>query len=362
MTTHSQLPARPDHVLRGLGELVAYTPYLLGFHPRRSVVVLGCVSGRIGPVARADVLEGAGGRAAVADLVLTQMARARPEWLEVLLVDDSRDGRTLARDLVARLRRHCAPVQHLVIVRPATEDAPARWRAVSCRCAGACSRSWQEVPRSDRIPLIADRVLEGAAPASDRSELVASLRPRPLVSRAVACHQGQELTPERYAQSARRVLDHGPEAIPVERLPVAVLADVLDGIADLEVRDHLLAWLVPHARVGLHGVRTDLTAALRRIGSAPWPAEPAPDPEEVARMQQRLVALVACAPEPLVAAPATLLAYWCWSHGGGALATIAVERALQARPDYRLAHLLQRVIENGLRPDDLPDRGGDATG
>lgn len=361
MTTHSRLPARPQ-VLHGMGELVAYTPYLLGFHPRDSLVVLGCGAGRVGPTSRVDVVQDPEGQRAVAELVLGQMVRARPEWLEVLLIDDTRHGRALARDVVSLLRRECSPVHHLIVVRPAADGRRARWRPDSCRCGQACPTRWQDVPDHDRIPLVADRVLEGCVPAHDRAELVASLRPRPLVSRAVLAADRHALTPDRYARSLLRVLDIGDGATPVERLPVAVLSDVLEGMADVEVRDHLLGWLVPHARVSLHGVREDLTAALGRAGAFPWTEDPVPDPDEVARMQHRLCGLVTCAPDALVSAPATLLGYWCWAHGGGAMTTIALERALEARPDYRLARLLQRVVENGLRPDDVPADGGDATG
>lgn len=361
MKTHPQTPSRPDQVLHGLGELVAYTPYLLGFHPTESLVVLGSGRGSIGPTSRVDAVEDPAGQRAVAEIVVGQMTRARPEWHEVLLFGDTQYGRKQARDLVSRLRRECAPVRHLIVVRPSATGGPARWQLASCRCGRGCRTGWHDVPDLDRIPAVADRVLEGSAPARDRAELVAALRPRPLVTRAVLTVDRPVPTPERYAQSLLRVLDVGDDAEPVERLPVTVLAEVLDGIADAGVRDHLLGWLVPHTMRDLLHLRSDLTSALRLAGGEPWPGPPLADPERTARMEHRLRALVTCAPEQLVPAPAAVLGYWCWAHGGGALATIALERALEARPGYYFANLLMQVVQHGLRPDDLT-RGGDVTG
>ncbi|OWV09594.1 hypothetical protein B5D80_09410 [Micromonospora wenchangensis] len=56
------------------------------------------------------------------------------------------------------------------------------------------------------------------------------------------------------------------------------------------------------------------------------------------------------ADEPLVPAPATVLALTAWRNGNGALALIAVERALQIDPNYPLADLLLQTLQAGLPP------------
>jgi Domain of unknown function (DUF4192) len=359
MTTHPQTPTRPRQTLRGMGELIAYIPYLLDFHPTDSVVVLGSSPTGVGPTSRIDVVDEPAEQRAMIDLVLGQMSRAAPDWFDVVLFGDTPRGRAVARDVASRLRSRCGPVHHLSVVRPGSADRDARWQLASCRCGRSCRTRWDDVPDHDRIPAVADRVLAGQVPARDRAELVASLRPRPLVSRAVLAADEPPLDPARYAGSLLRVLDTGGDATPVEQLPVGVLADVLDGLAALEVRDHLLGWLLPHLMGGLQ-VRPDLTFALRFAGGEPYVA-PLGDAARAVQVQERLRALVTCAPEPLVPAPATILAAWCWAHGGGALATIALQRALDARPDYRLAGLLTEVVQHGLRPDDLTE-GRDAAG
>jgi hypothetical protein len=58
-------------------------------------------------------------------------------------------------------------------------------------------------------------------------------------------------------------------------------------------------------------------------------------------------------PTPLDAAPATLLAVSAWLRGDGAMARIALDRALDSQPDYALAGLLSRGLDSGLNPRDL---------
>jgi hypothetical protein len=50
------------------------------------------------------------------------------------------------------------------------------------------------------------------------------------------------------------------------------------------------------------------------------------------------------------AAPASLLAFTAWQAGNGALATLAVDRALAADPVYSMAHLLGSAIQAALPP------------
>ncbi len=59
--------------------------------------------------------------------------------------------------------------------------------------------------------------------------------------------------------------------------------------------------------------------------------------------------LRAAAPE-YVPAPASLLAFTAWQCGNGALACVAIDRALAARPGYSMALLIAEALEAGLPP------------
>jgi hypothetical protein len=51
-----------------------------------------------------------------------------------------------------------------------------------------------------------------------------------------------------------------------------------------------------------------------------------------------------------VAAPASLLAFVAWQAGDGALANVALDRALADEPGYSMAQLLRQVITAGAPP------------
>jgi len=58
----------------------------------------------------------------------------------------------------------------------------------------------------------------------------------------------------------------------------------------------------------------------------------------------------------LVAAPASLLAFAAWSRGDGALANIAVARALDAVPAYSMGNLIADLLDCGMPPSPLDGR------
>jgi Domain of unknown function (DUF4192) len=60
--------------------------------------------------------------------------------------------------------------------------------------------------------------------------------------------------------------------------------------------------------------------------------------------------LVRRARQAYLAAPASLLAFTAWQAGEGALANIALDRALAADPGYSLAHLLRDILDAGVPP------------
>ena len=51
-----------------------------------------------------------------------------------------------------------------------------------------------------------------------------------------------------------------------------------------------------------------------------------------------------------VAAPASLLAFTAWQNGDGALANIALDRALADTPGYSMALLLREALDAGAPP------------
>jgi hypothetical protein len=109
----------------------------------------------------------------------------------------------------------------------------------------------------------------------------------------------------------RRYRDGGAIASPDEIAWLAVL------LADLRVRDDAWARMIPAHKAAHLRLWTDVVRG---------------------------------AATEYVPAPAALLAFTAWQSGNGALACVALDRALAARPGYSMALLLEEALRAGLPP------------
>ena len=69
------------------------------------------------------------------------------------------------------------------------------------------------------------------------------------------------------------------------------------------------------------------------------------------RVEQRLCELSAALPDEWAVSALTVLASFTWWRGDGALTRIALDRALRVDPRYRLAQLLERMVDLAIRPE-----------
>ncbi len=74
------------------------------------------------------------------------------------------------------------------------------------------------------------------------------------------------------------------------------------------------------------------------------------DPQFHDAHQRLWIDLVRRLPADFVAPAAALLAFTAWQAGDGALASVAIERALEADPDYSMALLVADALHAGLPP------------
>jgi hypothetical protein len=75
--------------------------------------------------------------------------------------------------------------------------------------------------------------------------------------------------------------------------------------------------------------------------------------DEPAAAEQLWTECTRRAPAPLDAAPATLLAVCAYLRGDGAMADVALDRALTSAPGYGLAGLLRAALDGCVTPTDL---------
>jgi hypothetical protein len=317
--------ASPDAVL-------AIVPHMLGFYPSRSLVVLGLgAQNRVMVTFRYDLPEPADEQLAqdIAEHAGYVLDRERISSALLVGYGPAEVVAPVMYSAAARLIDRGIELQEVL-----RADAGRYWSLLcdDARCCPPEGRSYD--PGSH--PAAAAMAEAGLAAYPDRDALARTLQ-RPagsadLISRATsqALQRLSDLvdlgeaardrdpqlratrTGRREVQRAIRRYRSGGSITSIEHLAwLAVL------LSDIRVRDD--AWARMHPAFREHHCR--LWADVLRSAALDY------------------------AP-----APAALLAFAAWQAGNGALAGMAIDRALNADPSYSMAHLLAGVIEAALPP------------
>jgi hypothetical protein len=328
-------------------DLLAAVPYLLGFHPADSVVVVGLSGTRVVFTARADLPppEVPPDQAlALADQLGEVLAGQR---VDVALIIGYGEGAAVTRAVfplrdalrgygvsVGEMLRtdggrywsylcgsvQCCPAEGTPYDATGTEVAAAATYAgqVALPDRAALERSLTPVEGAEREAM--ERATERAARdlAADVADKADTDQEADRGDRADAAGDRRRDGLRVLALAVRRYVDGG-------RLTDDELARLTLLLVRIDVRD--LCW----ARITIAGDQLDAHLELWR---------------DVTRRARA----------DLVAAPATLLGYAAWRAGNGALAWIAVQRALEANPAYSLAQLLGEALDRALPPSLLDER------
>jgi hypothetical protein len=337
-------PGRIDVRLTDLGELAASIPHLLGFRPRESVVLVsltGSQGGRVGLTVRADIppAEHAGAAAAVLTRgVLTD----RPGGVLVAVVSETPDAgtaagcgdglphRALVGEVVRALTAQGVPVPDAILVRGG------RWWSYDCPRPCCAPGSGTPLP-TGVTELEVAAVATGVVVEPDRDALARRIAPPdPGAAHEIA------------AACARIAVDCAERIRSVGRDEVA--GESWTAVLDALVRCRPGA---PAARTGLSDTEVArLVWGLRDQALRDRALELALGPDAAAA-EQLWTECTRRAPAPLDAAPATLLAVSAWLRGDGAMADVALGRALAGDPGYALARLLGQALAACMRPAEL---------
>lgn len=353
--------------LRGPEDVLATLPYQLGYHPDHAIVLVALRDRAVGMVQRLDLPPDEHVSRAVAAMV-PPLLRDKPDG--VLLIAYERSAGA-AMPMLDALGQACGEARVEVVDRLVVREG--RWFAPDC-AGDCCPVQGMPLPAAADTPAVADFVGLEMAPLPDRGSLermLAADRPRSAeVARALP--RGKPDWPEqalgalpraepRRARAVRRlswlalwavVCDVSGARPPVEGLSAEELAQLAVSLSDKEFRDGLIAWICP-GTLPLDLLDEDLADELRSSLPTPaWSVRP-PSREAVVagrRMVARLAFLCRAAPEAYAPALLTVLANYAWWLGDGALARSAIDRALQVDPGYRLAQLVQRMVDLAIRP------------
>lgn len=320
------------------GQVAAVVPLLTGFTPQESAVVISLKEprGRVGLTMRFDLpwpgWAGDGsdeedrhaGSAYVSRLVHDRATRA------VIVVHTAEPdvGAELPRTALVqafaeRLSREGIRLMEALLVRDG------RWFSYRCED-DCCPRAGTPLADSEQSAPIgriaAERVWSGRRVLASRAELVASLGPvAPVSAAALALEQAEEEFSDEVfrggpAAARHRTVELVRSALhPGAPLDPSGQARVIIGMQDVQARDEV-------ATLGLD------------------------QPEELVVLLQGLCRASLADWDPPVCAALAWTAYLC---GDGALANVALERALASDPDYSLALLLDSCLRGQLAPSEL---------
>jgi hypothetical protein len=322
------------------GEIAASLPHLLGFRPRESIVLVsltGPSGGRVGLTVRGDIPP-AGHAREMAGVLTRSVCTDRPRGVLVAIVSEEPDHagperdlphRELVWELVTALAAAGVPVPEVLLVRGD------RWWSYDCPHPCCDPGAGTALPPGVTELAVA-AVATGTVVEDDRSDLAARIaRPDALARSAMAAACARMA-----AECSAAVLDTGWDAV-AARSWTAVTEAVLRcrpgacqgaGLTDREVAR--IVW-------GLRDVEVRDRALELALGA------------DAAAAEQLWTECTRRAPSPLDAAPATLLAVSCWLRGDGAMANVALGRALTAEPGYALARLLAGALAACLPPAEL---------
>jgi hypothetical protein len=323
------------------GEVAAALPHLLGFRPEESVVVVGLggpSGGRVGLTVRAD-LPPPQHAVPLASALARGIATDDPAAVVIAVVSESDDEfdpdggvdlphRDVVHALVVTLADSRIPVRDALLVRGG------RWWSYDCPHECCFPGAGTPLPPGTSA-LEAASVATGQVLAQSREELEARITHLDRVDREAVREACFAMVNTRTARAAAAgwgavekdawaaveaaVSERRAEAA-VPPLAPEALAEIVWGLQHTTLRDRALGLALGEDAAAAEALWTECT---RR---APW---------------------------MLAAAPATLLAVSAWLRGDGAMASVALERALGSDEDYPLAQLLRSALAACMRPDEL---------
>jgi Domain of unknown function (DUF4192) len=360
MTSETSLPSSPPALrLRGPVDLLVTVPYLLGFEPDTSTVVVALdARGQVAVVARVDLpgldthageAAGAGAEptgvgdvsvAAIASRVGRRVgsvaARAGASQAVAVLYPATPDGGIRPderwRGFASALRDHLGGVELVDCLMVLGR----RWWSLLCAEAACCPALGRALPAAGTTEAEADAVLAGLAALPGRGAVAGLLAP---------------------AAPARR----GPVEAVLAAGPVGPVSPVGSGqglpadgrLAALRDVDEALRRRLAAPRLGLGpGQAAALLRAVSDTGvrdAVSWCQNPGQGGAAVSLWTE----LVRLAPQGWRAGPASLLAAAAYQTGSGVLAAAAAQAAMAEDPGHVLAGQLARALDAGMSPMEL---------
>jgi hypothetical protein len=308
--------------LHSPADVLAAVPYMLGFHPTDSVVVLGLRRSALVFQLRGDLPE----RAEVAQFAAYYARLVRRQRVSAAMIIGYGEGSAVTPILLATAG---ALYRQRIAVPEMLRAHGGRFWSYTCTSPGCCPPQGTPYDVASS-PIAAQATVSGYVALPSRAELERRLAP--------VAGPAQAAMREATGRAGERLADlvasrpEGAAALPAAGR-AAVDAALARHRAGGRLDDDELAWL--SMLLGCSSVRDH---AWRAVGG------------NLGLHVSLWVDVLRRAQPELAAPPATLLGFAAWRAGEGAIASIAVARALHTDPDYRMAQLLDHALRHGLSP------------
>jgi len=301
-------------------DLLAAIPFLIGYHPENSLVLVALKDDSVGMAMRVDMPTDIAPESY--DLLASHFQReAADAALIVAYIDSQSDPEAVLINTSAALLRAGISIKESLIV------SDGRYRSMLCHDSECCSPLGSPIPDIDSSRIAAEHVIAGhPMPFANVSGLVQSIAALPSAMeeswqsevRTFWIESDSENLLDLQRDGATAVIDLAGEYVQGRGAEDRELvARVIGRISDIQVRDYAL------------GSHNDETA------DAYW------------QMWRELLLI---APRGFVAPIASIFAALAYERGEGALAHKALDRALADDERYSLALLLRRVFTAGWPP------------
>lgn len=303
-------------------DLITAVPFLIGFHPTNSIVLISVKDGAIGLAMRIDLpahLE-----SDAIDLLAHHFLRDQAECalLVAYMPDDRDDGDSILISLGAGLIRNGIEIQESIVVQSR------RYRSIICRDAHCCPSIGNAMPQIEDSQIAAEHVVAGIPmPYDDISQLIETLSADESSLTISWCDEVKSFAIDEESTEVQALRRDGVETMDLlldeYRMGYGggnrtLVARMIGRMSDVQVRDYAL---------GVHSEDTyDLYFTMWR---------------ELLRL----------APVGFIAPIACIVAAMAYEGGDGALAQKALDRAIESDGDYPLAALLRRVFNAGWPPE-----------
>ena len=302
----------PTTVLKSRGDIVAIIPYLLGFDPVESVVVVGLDGPRrqFGPCFRLDLVDAAGEVAVQVDCIESLVRHLSLQSVLVVAFSSQAERADPVMEGVCAVLR-----DRQVDVHEALRTDGQRWWSYACHDPGCCPPEGTLYDASSSR-VAAEAVLAGMQRLPSRAALRCQFEPDPTRQPAV--------------QGALEALGGRPPRRPQ-------VDDIIDrglrsptALDDNEVA-MLLWWLQALPRRDVVWIRINRPTAEAHF--VLW--------SHVMR----------CAPDDVMPPAGSLAAFAAWLKGTGVLASHATDRVLEVAPQYSMAHLMHDILTSAVNPE-----------